>query len=88
MKNPLLLILAVVFAIAGLDSLPGFSQTSQDILKNVPSNCLYIAVVHVKKMVENPIYYAKAGNGQRLLGEITDDLAAFAEETGKPNQNR
>jgi TonB family protein len=82
MKNPQLLILAVAFAIAGLDSLPGFSQTPQDILKNVPSNCLYIAVVNVKKMVENPIYYAKAGNGQRLLGEITDDLAAFAEETG------
>jgi TonB family protein len=82
MKILKLLIIAAAFTVAGLDSRLGFSQTPQEILVNVPSIGSYVAVVNVRKMVENPMYYAKAGDGQRLLGEITNDLAAFIEETG------
>jgi hypothetical protein len=82
MKIPKLLFIAIALIIASLNSINGFAQVPSDLLKNVPSSCSYIAVVNVKRMVENPIYYAKSQDGRRLIGEIADDLDAFAKFTG------
>jgi TonB family protein len=76
-----LLVLGIIFAISGPDSGNAFAQIPQDVLNSIPSDFEYVSVINVQRFVETPMY-ARSKQGQKTIGQVTDDIAAFAENIG------
>jgi TonB family protein len=58
-----------------------FSQALPDILNSIPPDYGFVSVTDVQRLVESPLY-ARAEQGQNIIGQVAEDLAYFVQNTG------
>jgi TonB family protein len=75
------LILGIIFTIAGSHSTNAFAQIPQEAFKNIPSDCQSIFVIDVQRFTKSPLY-ARLIREKKPMDSMIDALTSFAFSTG------